>query len=61
MRGPKPRGKINGTIGQDEIRDNSRHPNDVGATGSYLDWTKFLVPWIPNSFIYFTMKPGGQV
>ena len=60
MRDPKPGGEIHGTIiGQNEIWANPRHPNDVGATGSYLDWTKFLVPWIPNSFIYFTMKPGG--
>jgi len=35
MRDPKPGEEINGTIGQKEIRGNSRYPNGVGVKGVY--------------------------
>jgi len=41
MRNPKPGEEINGTIGQKEIRGNSRYLNGVGVKGVYS--------WIPNS------------
>ncbi len=47
MTDPKPGEEINGTIGQKEIRGNSRYLNGVGVKGVY-SWIEQR-SWIPNS------------
>ena len=58
MRGPKPREEINGTIGQKEIRGNSRYLNGVGVKGVY-SWIEQR-SWFPGFLIVkkFSVQAG---